>query len=230
MTSKQTANNQTGFTIVELMIATAILSTILLLVTAMMINIGNLYYKGVNQARVQDGVRTIADDVTQQLKFGDLLTGGPWTVGSGVNTFHEQAYCIGNIRYTYILGYQIGTGIDYLARPQAPHVLWRDTNPSPGSCTEVDLTASPSGGTELIPPNSRLTSFSITTSYTSAYAVTVGVAYGGMDLLTLPYSASPIDNLAADPPIFVTCKGLTGDQFCATAHLTTIVTQRITGS
>jgi len=221
MIRKQAPDKQAGFTIVELMIATAILSTILLLVTTMMINIGNLYYKGVNQARVQDGVRTIADDVTQQLKFGDLLTGGPWTVGSGVDTFHEQAYCVGNIRYTYILGYQIGTGTDYLTRPQAPHVLWRDANPSPGSCTEVDLTASPTGGTELIPPNSRLTSFSISASTTTSYAVTVGVAYGGLDLLS-----GPTDS----PPTFVTCTGVTGDQFCATAHLTTIVAQRIAGS
>ena len=63
MIRKRTPDKQAGFTIVELMIATAILSTILLLVTTMMINIGNLYYKGVNQARVQDGVRTLADDV-----------------------------------------------------------------------------------------------------------------------------------------------------------------------
>jgi prepilin-type N-terminal cleavage/methylation domain-containing protein len=223
--TRTTANSQAGFTIIELMIATVILSTMLLVVTVLMINIGNLYYKGVSQARVQDSVRNVADDVTQQLKFGTLLDAGSWTETSGSTNFTENAYCIGSTRYTYIIGYQIGTGTDFGTTPQVPHVLWRDTNPTPGSCTnQLNLFGSLGSGTEMIAPNSRLTSFSITASATlsSTYTVTVGEAYGSKDLLN---PDPPIDS----PPTFVTCKGITGDRFCATSHLTTIVSKRITG-
>src|SRR5665213_2550121 len=63
--------NRKAFTIIELMIATSVLSIILLLVTTMMISIGNLYYKGINQARVQDDVRTISDDLSSHLQLSD---------------------------------------------------------------------------------------------------------------------------------------------------------------
>src|SRR5689334_11132650 len=118
---------QKGFTIIELMIATAILSTILLLVTVLMINIGNLYYKGINQARVQDNVRSISDEVAQHLQLGDSFS-----QASGDNS--EQAYCVGTVRYTYVIGVQIGKPAPGASAPAYQHVLWRDDNPSPGSC------------------------------------------------------------------------------------------------
>lgn len=192
--------SQAGFTIIELLIATAVLSTILLLVTTLMINIGKLYYKGISQARVQDNVRSITDEVAQHLQLGDSfipVTSGP-----------ERAYCIGTTRYTFIIGVQID-------HPNK-HVLWRDKNPTPGNCPSVlpNLTATtPSiGGSELIAPNSRLTDLTITGS--SPYSVSVGVAYGDDDLLNLS-------------GINTKCKGNIGDQFCATAKLQTIVVRRL---
>ena len=194
--------NQKAFTIVELMIATTILSTILILVTVMMVGIGNLFYKGVNQARVQDDVRTISDDVSQHLQLSDSP---PLASVSGDGT---GVYCIGDTRYTYVLNQQIGSA--------NPHVLWRDSNPTPGSCAATDgflnnTTPSPDG-TELIAPNSRLTYFNI--SLSSPYTISIGVAYGDDDLL----------NLAG---LNTTCKGSIGDEFCSTATLTTTVVQRI---
>ncbi len=62
---------QKGFTIIELMIATAVLSTILVMVTVVMVNIGSLYYKGINQARVQDDVRSIADEIIKNIQLND---------------------------------------------------------------------------------------------------------------------------------------------------------------
>ncbi len=213
-------DSKAGFTIIELMIASAVLSTILLLVTALMISIGSLYYKGVNESSVQDDVRSIATDVSQQLQISDGFT----TASSNLSYPNVQAYCVGSMRYTFITGVEIGqtvgvggSGTTYY------HILWRDTNPTPGNCT-IDNTnggalttenPSDSGGTELIAPNSRLTAFSITGS--SPYAISVGVAYGAADLLNLN-------------GINTTCKGGTGDQFCGTASLTTTVVQRITGS
>jgi prepilin-type N-terminal cleavage/methylation domain-containing protein len=223
MRYQQRRLSQTGFTIIELMIATAVLSTILLLATVIMISIGNLYYKGINQARVQDDVHSIADEVSQRLQLSSTVTPIRVTSPDGKTV----AYCIGDKRYVFIIGEQIGTGMDTDGTThQSQHVLWRD---KPTGCPAITTnnwldtpTPSPSG-TELIAPNSRLTSFCISGSVagscipdTSPYTVSIGVAYGAIDLLNNP------GNISA------TCKGNTGDQFCATASLTTAVAQRLT--
>ncbi len=197
--------SQAGFTIIELMIATAILSTILILVTVMMVNIGSLYYKGINQARVQDNVRSIVDELSQHLQLSDkapAFSGPPGPPGS------SHAICFGTVRYTYVLGTQIGSGPG-----KTPHVLWRDTISSAAACTPDNLYSPSSGGVELIAPNSRLTDLSITG--TAPYSVSVGVAYGDDDLLNNPTLTS------------ATCKGGSDDQYCAVAKLSTIVARRI---
>jgi prepilin-type N-terminal cleavage/methylation domain-containing protein len=228
----RTGMNSNGFTIVELMIATAILSTILLLTTVLMINIGNLYSKGINQSRTQDDVRSITDQVSQDLK----LNSGGVTYGSGTLTDGTPvaAYCIsGNIRYTFVLNRKIGkaTDTDTDGSSLMPHVLWRDddTYNTGSGCIPVNLDDPALGtgtsdplGTELINSNSRLTSFCIasqgspncTSAPTTPYTVSVGVVYGDIDLL----------NLAG---LSTTCKSGAGNQFCAADNVTTSVVQRL---
>ncbi|MGC1177435.1 MAG: prepilin-type N-terminal cleavage/methylation domain-containing protein [Candidatus Saccharimonadales bacterium] len=215
-------SRQQGFTIVELLIATAVLSTILVLVTVMMIKIGNLYYKGVNQARVQENVRNLTDEVSQQLELNGGSVPYIHTDTEDPNTHllvDPQAYCIGTTRYSFVLNKQISTSAT-LGSDQTRHVLWRDSVPV-GSCaalTQAQLNnqTPSSGGTELIAPNSRLTSFSITPTI-SPYTLSVAVAYGDTDLLNVSSSGAA-------------CKGSIGDQFCATASLTTGVVQRLTST
>lgn len=215
--SNRTKLNQEAFTIVELMIATTILSVILVIVTITMISIGNLYYKGINQARVQDSVRNITDEVSQQLQLSVLPPEtpliNPVTARRGVVSAQVYAYCIGTTRYSFILNQQIGSDT---TKSQVPHVLWRDSTPPSGCTQNVGLlNAALTGGTELIAPNSRLTGLTI--SLASPYRLSVSEAYGDSDLLNLS-------------GFNTTCKGQTGDQFCSTASLTTTVVQRITGS
>lgn len=227
--SRHKYRNQQGFTIVELLIATAVLSTILVLVTVLMVNIGNLYYKGINQARVQGATRNITDEVSQHLE----LSSGVLQATANASYPNIQAYCTSDTRYTFITGVQIGhKAPPGTVGPVYYHILWRDTNPTPGSC-QVDATnggamtdASATNGTELIPPNSRLTAFCIGTidasntcnvSTISPYTLSVGIAYGDDDLLNVN-------------GISTVCSGIKGDQFCATAHLTTAAVKRLTGN
>jgi prepilin-type N-terminal cleavage/methylation domain-containing protein len=224
--------SQKGFTIIELLISTAVLSTILVLVTVVMVNIGHLYYKGINQARVQDTTRGVTDEVSQHLELGDNY----FKVTNAAGTV--RAYCIGNERYTYILYKQVGADT---TQQQTPHVLWRDQNPTPGSCSSTNLPnmADPnlSGGTEMISPNSRLTAFNIDGD--SPYVLSVGVAYGDNDLLCdtgIPNNCASGDistliNNASYAPgnqgRNIKCKGQIGDQFCATSYLQTSVLRRL---
>lgn len=222
--------DQKGFTIIELMIATSILSTILVIVTVVMIGIGNLYYKGIAQSRVQDDTRGVTDELSQQLQLnGQALSTATWPAKK------ELAYCVGNLRYTYVMNTQLGHVSPGGGAVVYKHVLWRDTNPTPGSCsidpgdignvTSVDLTQNTpsSGGTELISGNTRLTSFCVgkftapstcNQATVSPYPVTVSTAYGDDDLLNLNgYNT--------------TCRGGVGDQFCSTARLQTTAVQRL---
>jgi prepilin-type N-terminal cleavage/methylation domain-containing protein len=204
--------NQKGFTILELMVATTVLSVILLIVTSVMINIGNLYSKGINQARIQDDVRNITDDVSQQLQLSAT------SEQSGVDTSYGptiNVYCIGNTRYSYVLNTQVNGHLDGLAAsPIFTDVLWRDNPPNCQSTHAADLLNPPTdSGTELLAPNSELTAFNITG--TSPYTIAVGAAYGSPSLLVNPFA------------INAACQTTAGDQFCATASLTTTVANRL---
>ncbi len=197
---------QTGFTILELLIATTVLSVILLMSTVMMVNIGRLYYKGINQARIQDNTRSITEEISQRLQ---LTSDQPPLSDSSGGSVH--AYCMGATRYTYILNTQIGPDPS-----QSPQVLWRDTT-VPGTCPVADLTAV-TQGVELIAPKSRLTAFSIACATpTSPCTITVGVAYGD----------GPNGDLLNLNGVNTTCRDTVGNQFCAAANLKTTVVRRL---
>jgi prepilin-type N-terminal cleavage/methylation domain-containing protein len=218
----RTTSSEKGFTIVELMIATSVLSVILLLVTTMMIGIGVLFAKGVNQAKVQDAVRSTVDEISQQL---ELTSQKPDRGTQNIGGVLVNIYCIGSNRYSYVQNIKIGTG-------GLQHVLWRD-NPKAGCQTDTaanltipspNIGGDATNGTELVTPNSRLTAFCIGTlaadgstctyNFVSPYTISIGIAYGDDDLL----------NLAG---INSTCNGVTGQQFCATSSLSTTVANRL---
>ncbi|MEK7059199.1 MAG: prepilin-type N-terminal cleavage/methylation domain-containing protein [Patescibacteria group bacterium] len=234
---KSTINRrQQGFTIIELMIATCVISVILLMVSVIMINIGNLYYKGISQSRVQGNVRSLTDELAQRLS----LSSAPPLRQTSPNGSISRL-CIGDTSYTYTIGVQIGTNAD-----QIRHVIWRDTI-TPGTCDQPSngylSTATPSAtGTELITARSRLSAFCVgvlsggvcTPAMASPYPITIRIALGENDILCSPSTASNTCNdqaasltlsetMAGD----LTCKGKQGDSYCATANLTTTVIQRL---
>jgi prepilin-type N-terminal cleavage/methylation domain-containing protein len=227
--------SQKGFTIVELLIATTVLSIILVLVTVMMINIGDLFYKGINQVRVQDNVRNLSTEIGQQLQLSnDTLL----SVNNPIGT--PSAYCIGTTRYTYLIGAQLNSSPGLY---QSQHVVWRDSVPE-NSCTAMSTaqfsSVDPSsGGTELMTPSALLTEFII--NYTgSSYNITIGEAYGGYSVLCDAGVGNDCNQSVASSnvwspttpssPANVLCKGNDGDRFCATDILTSTIVQRISGS
>lgn len=205
--------DQKGFTIIELMIATSVLSVILVMVSVMMIGVGKLYNKGINLSRVQGNVRAINSEISQQIQLSNATPHPGADDSSTQPSYTFKSLCIGPTRYSYVLNHQIGSTV---VSPQLKHVLWRDKDD--GTCKPRDLTSSsPSGdGTELIAPNSSLTAFDVQLQ-PSSYKVTVGVAYGDD-------GPEGLINFAG---INSRCKGGTGDEYCATAYLSTDVVQRV---
>jgi len=207
-----------GFTIVELMIALAVFSTILVIGTVVMIQIGNLYTKGVNTANLQDATRSVANDVASSLQFsGQTPSMPPAKTFSGMTV---NSVCIGSTRFSYIIGKKLGQDTD--GTPPTKHVLWRDTVNSALPCTVLDITqATPPGsvgGYEMVPDNVRLNKFSIVENppNSGVFTVQVWMSYGDIDLMTINPSTGS-----------VTCKGGAGTQFCAASELTTQVSRRV---
>jgi len=203
---------QQGFTIIELMIATAVLSVMLLVVSTLMITIGRLYQKGVNQSKVQGAVRTITSDVSDNLKLSNKFTSI-----TDINGTDKRVYCIGDTRYTYVVGRQLGTGDDVDGTPKSKHVLWRDKLLTQTCEPVADLDNPGTDGVEMLPSNSRLIVFNVSSETPRLTALSV--AYGDSDLLSDDH-----DNLNW----FTTCTGESSGQFCAVAKLTSATSQRIT--
>lgn len=203
---------QKGFTIVELMVALSVLSILLVMSTVILIQIGRLYTKGVNQAATQNAARDIINDLSSQLQVS----------GNAPDSSTPGVICIGNLRYTFNLNHKLVT--PPASGTYVIHVLWRDTLADNSSCVAVNLTAVtpsdthtlPGSGVEMIPLNARLTDFLITSNQNNTYAIKVTVAYGDDDLVNYD---SVHDT--------TTCSNGIGTEFCAVSSLNITVARRL---
>jgi prepilin-type N-terminal cleavage/methylation domain-containing protein len=203
-------NASKGFTIIELLMATAVFGAILLVITTAILQISRVYYKGITQAKTQNATRNISDIIGQGIQFSGgqvTLTNTSPTAGS------SYAFCINNQQYSYTLGYQLS---DSPTSSQTYHgLVVRDT-----ACTSAtpaqNVRSSTVDGRELLDPNMRLSNLVVQQVTTGVYKVTVKVVYGDDDLVK--------NNRGTN----ATCQNFrSGTQFCAVAELTTIVTKRV---
>ncbi|MDQ3123611.1 MAG: prepilin-type N-terminal cleavage/methylation domain-containing protein [bacterium] len=201
---------QHGFTIVELMIATAVFSIVLLICSFAIIHIGKMYYKGVITNRTQDTSRRLIEDVSSSIQFGatsedpDLFRRTGAATYSGVNV---ESLCIGSVRYSYSRNHFVG---------QIRHVLWRD-DVTTNQCTprNITLNTPSSNGQELLGSNMRLPQGITANPVGQLWQVSLLVSYGdNADLFT---------NSSLN-----VCRGVSaGGQFCAVSGFTTSVMKRL---
>jgi hypothetical protein len=216
--------------------------------TVIMAQIGALYSKGVNAANLQNTSRTIAADVSSSLQFSsqapspctevtltcyanpiDPSDHEPRTYTSPGVTVQVNAFCIGTVRYSYVLGRELGTDSALVANAVTPHVLWRDTIRQSAACQPLDLSqvniptdsssvdaAGFSKGFEMMGEHMRLTRFKAvqTPASSGIYKVDVWVAFGDSDLVNTDGSGHS------------TCQSGPGTQFCSTAEITTDIAGR----
>ena len=230
---KKLSQTSNGFTIIELMIAISILSIILLMVTFVLMNIGELYTKGINVANVQDDTRNIIQNITTSIQYSgtQMQTGSSsvndvTTTGSVNVTLH--AICFGDVRFSYVTGFY-----------SLPHVLWKDIMAGQGTCEPLDIFMStpecdPFGtgyttaclpsvtgsGSEMVGPHMHLASLDVQPyPFTNnLYFIRVGLIYGSQDLIS---QRTPFQHGN------YICSSRIGQQFCATSTLSTVAMERI---
>lgn len=213
-----------GFTIVELMIATAVFSFVLLVTSAGVIAIGRSYYKSLTSNRVHETARSVLDDVSRSIQFSD-----PSSINSQMSDPDGTGVivrCFGQDRYRYFLNQPVNGG---------HHGLYRDKRPSDSTCNGCDAAGlapnnincvNPgvfSGGQELLGSNMRLLKFDVSSS--NPFQMGVKVAYGDNDLLTTYDDQGHF--LGGDPSVALCKSGIAGSNFCAVSELETTVTGRV---
>jgi len=214
--------NSGGFTIIELLIATAVFSIILLVAQTSFLHIGHLFYKGISITQTQD----VADHIFQDIN-GNFQTAANVSGSQNSSAGGYDYYCIGNSRYTYRINNEISldsTTPDHSSTGNFG--ILKDVLPGSSACaTPCDDTignACPSGTVrlnkpvELLGDKMRVEQFNISqsTSTSSLYNVAIVLAYG--DDNTLTYS-TPGDFST------VSCQGDSQNNFCAVSSINTAV-------
>jgi prepilin-type N-terminal cleavage/methylation domain-containing protein len=201
---------QAGFTIIELLIATAVFSVILLVCAFALLQIGRTYYKGVTSTKVQETARSIMDDISRGIQF----SGDPIAPTSS-NPPQTYMFCVGSQRYSVKTNQQVIDTSPDSARHQGYHALVIDTvagcNSGSGS---QNLDAQTVSGRELVSPNMRLAKLTVTdVGANNLYQINIRVVYGDDEVLD---------------DTFTNCRSeRAGTQFCAVSELTTTVQKRL---
>lgn len=218
--------NQSGFTVIELLLATVVFSLVLMIATFGIIQISRTYYKGLTESQVQSVTQNAVDTISQDIQFG----AGPVSLPTPQSGQYD--YCIsGNHRYTVLQGHELNDGAPANNTTQATHVLVSDTTLSSCSTsTYQNLNSqSPSltlGSNELLAPKMRIAYLNITQgSDLTTYNIRLRVVYGDDDLLDDKLDSSGNPGLADG--ILDTCKTTAGSQFCSVSDIATTVQKRI---
>ncbi|HEY5268085.1 MAG TPA: prepilin-type N-terminal cleavage/methylation domain-containing protein [Candidatus Saccharimonadales bacterium] len=109
--------DQKGFTIVELLIATSVFASILLIVTYGIIQISKMYTNGFIQSQTQNVTVSLSDQVTRDIGFSSASSITPdisaqvTVPGQGITTYYY--FCTNQNEYFYLPGgsiYEISLG------------------------------------------------------------------------------------------------------------------------
>ncbi len=200
-------NNRKGFTILELLLATTVFSTILLVLTTTIIRLNGTYYQAIIRSQTLNATKNIVSTVTQQIQTSSsdfVYNGGSLTwsfTAASVNPkLYEAYYCIGDNEYIYQIGGLVVATPGNYDEAYYGLILKNDAqckNPGPSiSQNNNDLSSTTPGlGSgnvfNLVPNNMRLLKFDIVRvpNTTRLYKVDVKMAYGNDG----NYDNDPID-------------------------------------
>jgi prepilin-type N-terminal cleavage/methylation domain-containing protein len=230
MLSKRITKNTSGFTIIELLIATAVFSTVLLLSLTGFLQIGQLFYKGISATQTNTVAHAAFDSIKSDIVYDSSSTAITYR-NSPISGVSRMSFCVGVNRYTYIPFHQLDSAKEATemknTNPSAvlswkEFGLLKDTVPVNTSCPDPF----PTGGSasqmgaltkpvELLSDKSRVSKLNVSLLATSSgklYNLDVRIAYGDDNVLSNPTdpNARCIGNAAAT-------------QFCFTTELNTTV-------
>ena len=230
-----------GFTIVELMLASMVFSLVMLAALTGFMLVGRIFYQGVTLTQTQNTAQKIVNDISANISTADSTNGvtGPVQSFKIDNANHYTYYCVGQARYTYTYTYdssgnQIPIQVNSSNKPNygdgsqgGNFGLLRDILPGSSPCAPPcwksgSFNNCVSGDVQFINPvemlasDMRLSAFNIdpAANQPGLYKMSLTVTYGNDSDLNNPDSAQPA------------CVGGTShNQFCAVVALNTSIYQ-----
>lgn len=213
--------NEKGFTIIELMIASALFAVILLLISIGLLQIGRTYYKGLTSSYTQEVTRNIIEDISESIQLsGEDVSTSITPNGS------SSGFCVGPRRYSYQRGQLRDNTPPGVRHAFVVDVLERCNTNTQAQNLNGGLSQN---SRELMGEKMRISNFSITNQGSGFYQITVRVIFGDDDLLCSEAlndcGGTAMTNLNATD---LTCRSSDrGGQFCSMSELTTTVQRRI---
>lgn len=209
-----TKRRNAGFTILEVLIATMVFTLVLMICVQVVTRIGQLYFKGVTSAQIQDLTRKLSEEFTGQIQFGssipfpDSITGG--------DPSDPLIFCVGDNRYRAVFNRSLGDiGVDAVLKRVA----------YTGICNTADEEFE--GATELAIKNMRILKLSIVRSLSDPYiwSLDIRLALGESDMFEYAVEGS-----TDTPEVYESAicdSGISGSQFCSTSELSSTILRRV---
>lgn len=246
---KMKDKKQTGFTIVELLVAMAVFQVILISTLIAYMQISRFYQKSINTARLHqistDTVNEIARSIqnTGGLVASDLfndvnVSGGDQNRRDSqsviipattivYNGIPYRVVCVDTTRYLFntdIVETGEDAGAAGFAAPSVQHAFMSDTLPSASACGAPF----PQNGKYriILGKNMRVYSFGVAASGSSLYNIWINLAFTS-DPADIDTSAFVLNAGVPTAGSYIACKGGAGSQYCAVANTSTTVVRRI---
>jgi prepilin-type N-terminal cleavage/methylation domain-containing protein len=197
-------NHQTGFTLIELMIALAFVAFILIFATTAVIQVMQTYNKGLAIKQINQAGRTTLEDVTRYLR-----TAAPSAVYT--TAMANNRVCLGGVSYVWNL-YNTPAGSRNRYNDNTPLTFVRVNDSAGAMCSNSSgsyLDVPKASATDILGSNVWVMAVTMTTPSVSAPLVDVTIKLA----------------VANDPAISggACARGGTVGQFCATSNFTTTV-------
>lgn len=198
-----------GFTIAELLIASMIFTTILLLCVEGITRIAKVYVKNTSISRANEFGKTLISDISGQIKYGSSLP--LYKV-----TPPEIKLCSAGKAYKIVLNQQT---TDSIKRKSDPTCKFYDNDPN----------FFESGAENLTPSSARVLDFNIVKNdLSSSWYIAIRVAIGDSDLLRKNDGSALPPSPSYDEYKDAQCAGgISGSEFCSVVAISTNVTRRM---
>jgi len=216
--------NSQGFTIIELMIATAVFSLALLILAVALISINHQYFKGISEGNAQTASSNILSDVTSAVQFsnGNFIPAPSTSSKPGY-------YCIGNTEFYYTL-YSIDK-----PGPVQTNPFLEINKCLQGAPTQINCKKTCSG---LLGDNMQLLGFSISQPYSNVklFEIKINIGFASNDKLFCSLvgsnsncqhfknSTQLANNIESHKQVF--CVPNDPVEFCSIQNLSTYVSSR----
>jgi prepilin-type N-terminal cleavage/methylation domain-containing protein len=224
---KKISKQQSGFTIIELLVATTIFSIVLVVIVASFLQVGRMFYKGVSINNTNEAARNLVDDIANDVRLSKSSLYADPAPDSADSS--KKFFCVGQHRYTYKLNTQVRdndinpTSGNISARTMSAGVVQDSTG---GNCQDPSH-LNGTNASQVLGPDMRLNALDVAKNATgSAVRIHAHILFYGTDDNVFSSIAHPADNdtdhaaSLSDPKAF--CSGnLLSTQFCSVADIDT---------